>query len=490
MLWSQNHAGAVIQRQASDGIWKQSHGEVRTRFPIRIFSQKQVLALASRPESLLHLVDESREVDGPYFEAQRDELETRFLSIRSRLRALAAQLKTRETIRGALEDLNNRIDIIEKSDYRDVLVAYRRARRQRVAFRSRRQELKRSVELIREAADEVEPSDISVREFDTNDATESDALELLRSAARTQRQIASQLRQEATNLEEFTREFHELSRSTKLHTKAIQAMDTYDLLKANLQGAAIKDPSEFSALMQQRQAIQGQLRNLDEIELEVDDLNIKARDVLKKLEALHVDLAERREAFLGQTLTGNSFVRIELVPFGNDPGSQESDFRKAIAKEDSRYRRYIWDPIRQRGILADLYRDLQEKPRNERTREILRRVHSVKRKILAEREDVGSASQKGWFSKHIQSLPPEQIDRFQLWWPVDTLQIKYRRPLRSGWAPLESGSPGQKSAALLAFLLSYGEEPLILDQPEDDLDNHLIYDLIVEKIRENKGEGK
>ena len=39
---------------------------------------------------------------------------------------------------------------------------------------------------------------------------------------------------------------------------------------------------------------------------------------------------------------------------------------------------------------------------------------------------------------------------------------------------------------MLAFLLAYGNEPLVLDQPEDDLDNHLIYDLVVQQIRSNK----
>ena len=52
--------------------------------------------------------------------------------------------------------------------------------------------------------------------------------------------------------------------------------------------------------------------------------------------------------------------------------------------------------------------------------------------------------------------------------------------------PLESGSPGEKAAALLAFILSYGDEPLLLDQPEDDLDNKLISDLIVRQLRETK----
>ena len=38
----------------------------------------------------------------------------------------------------------------------------------------------------------------------------------------------------------------------------------------------------------------------------------------------------------------------------------------------------------------------------------------------------------------------------------------------------------------MAFLLQYGKEPIILDQPEDDLDNQLIFNLIVKQIKENK----
>jgi predicted ATPase len=56
----------------------------------------------------------------------------------------------------------------------------------------------------------------------------------------------------------------------------------------------------------------------------------------------------------------------------------------------------------------------------------------------------------------------------------------------SGFRSIQEGSPGQKTAALLAFLLSYGKEPIVLDQPEDDLDNHLIYDLIVTQLRNIK----
>ena len=51
---------------------------------------------------------------------------------------------------------------------------------------------------------------------------------------------------------------------------------------------------------------------------------------------------------------------------------------------------------------------------------------------------------------------------------------------------INEGSPGQKCAAILAFILNSGENPLIIDQPEDDLDNSLIYSLVVRSIREMK----
>ena len=86
------------------------------------------------------------------------------------------------------------------------------------------------------------------------------------------------------------------------------------------------------------------------------------------------------------------------------------------------------------------------------------------------------------FQQHLRTLATETWVDFQLWFPEDALEITYGSDRRR----LQEGSPGQKSAALLAFILSYGDAPLILDQPEDDLDNEIIYSLIVQAIRKSK----
>ncbi|MGH3622177.1 MAG: hypothetical protein ACRDQ5_10355, partial [Sciscionella sp.] len=48
-------------------------------------------------------------------------------------------------------------------------------------------------------------------------------------------------------------------------------------------------------------------------------------------------------------------------------------------------------------------------------------------------------------------------------------------------------SGGQKATALLLLLFAQGGRPLVLDQPEDDLDNRFVYDDVVSLLRAEKG---
>jgi ABC-type bacteriocin/lantibiotic exporter with double-glycine peptidase domain len=46
---------------------------------------------------------------------------------------------------------------------------------------------------------------------------------------------------------------------------------------------------------------------------------------------------------------------------------------------------------------------------------------------------------------------------------------------------------GQKCTVLLPILLARRNNPLIIDQPEDNLDNHFIYETVVNSIQRLKG---
>jgi hypothetical protein len=62
---------------------------------------------------------------------------------------------------------------------------------------------------------------------------------------------------------------------------------------------------------------------------------------------------------------------------------------------------------------------------------------------------------------------------------IATDGVEYRK--------LDDLSKGQRATALLLLLLSVSTTPLIIDQPEDDLDNRFVYHGIVQHLRELKG---
>jgi DNA repair ATPase RecN len=57
---------------------------------------------------------------------------------------------------------------------------------------------------------------------------------------------------------------------------------------------------------------------------------------------------------------------------------------------------------------------------------------------------------------------------------------------RAQWQPLDDLSTGQKATAVLLLLLHDSSVPLVIDQPEDDLDNRFISEGVVPRMRDEK----
>ena len=75
--------------------------------------------------------------------------------------------------------------------------------------------------------------------------------------------------------------------------------------------------------------------------------------------------------------------------------------------------------------------------------------------------------------------------------PDDVIVMEFLRqngnPARNDdWQSVTQGSPGQRTAAMLAFVLHHGHEPLVLSQPEDDLDSDWITKLVVKELRRSR----
>jgi DNA repair ATPase RecN len=71
--------------------------------------------------------------------------------------------------------------------------------------------------------------------------------------------------------------------------------------------------------------------------------------------------------------------------------------------------------------------------------------------------------------------------------PGDALKVALR--VDDGYRSLEHLSAGQRATAILLLLFALEGQVLVLDQPEDDLDNRFVYEDIVQLLRRQKGLG-
>lgn len=86
----------------------------------------------------------------------------------------------------------------------------------------------------------------------------------------------------------------------------------------------------------------------------------------------------------------------------------------------------------------------------------------------------------------VDSLIKNRLEFYDLLFSLNYLKIEYR--LNLGDKSLEQLSPGEKGALLLIYYLVLDKDnnPLIIDQPEDNLDNQSVYEKLVPYIRQAK----
>jgi len=262
------------------------------------------------------------------------------------------------------------------------------------------------------------------------------------------------------------------ARYTQWRSQLQEAQQAHDKLQKQLAEQGVSDPQAFARLTEEKQKLEAQCKAFERMKADRAALDQKIKAQRKLIFERRQAITQSRQAFVQQALANNDHVRITVVPFGYDPRQTERELRELIGVTDDRFADDILNEDASEGLAFEFSRSSES--------EKMVALKALKKKIL----DLEGL--RGHFRNYLirNHEKPEFSDHILAWAPEDDLRIQYKRG--NSWSDIQTGSQGQRSAALLAFLLAFGEEPIVLDQPEDDLDNHLIYDLIVQQIRENK----
>lgn len=489
--WDQQATRTPIEELQADGTWTPAEGDVDQRFPVRIYSQKQIFELARDPEALLDIIDETPEVDAHAWHERWRREETRFLALKAQAREIAAGLAEVPRLRGQLEDVTRKLAVFEAAGHAEVLRDYQTRKRQERAVETWGESFSTAGDRLRTLADDITPETDPAFLTADDEATRS-LLPAAETASAAMQKIRDELLRLAADADSVIAGWQRAVEASAWRASVDTAVSSYEALIAKLRDEGVGEPTEYGRLVQSRQTLETRLQQLEARRTTLADLEAQAKTSLANLTALRTELTAGRATFLAEILHDNPHVRIQVVPYGG-VSVVEPQLRALLSIEDSRFQKDVGIVEDDSGLLGDLYQGYvttvetaDAAARSKAVGAFEARLVNLKDRLatLARGASPAPIVRDQRFAIYVSSLVPEKLDRLAIWFPPDSLTISFSpRNDAQGFRPIAEGSPGQKTAALLAFLLSYGTEPMVLDQPEDDLDNHLIYDLIVNQLR-------
>lgn len=469
LTWNRHGADHAITRLDGDERIPEE-GSVCERFPVRIYSQKQLFAMAQDPDALLTVIDDGPGVGAAEKSREIDHLESRYLSLRAQARSAEARSKGLSGRRAQLSDVQRKLDFLQEGGQAGQLSEYRKNRQLDDTWEEVVKAVWAAVQEVAEAAEQLEVADLGgaeerSREEDRSRMSLAKAhVALGRAVGRLRRTVLADVENAQREIEGILGGEDVLAWRRVLET----GEDEFREASAELTALGIADPAEYTDLLAEARRLRREINELENEQARASKLARDADDTLKLYRERRHALWEARAKFAEDASGGT--IHVEVAPLSNS----------------SRLSRTLIDILGTERFEADR-RALARRIRpatGQWSWDNLDALVSEIRRFLSGRLD-SWPTEDHRFQGALGKVPPERIDRLALYAPDDSVDVRFRS--RGGhWRPLKSGSPGQQTAALLAFALGHGAEPIILDQPEDDLDNTLIYDLLVSQLKETK----
>lgn len=491
--WPQNGDGDFVEEwNEATKCFQASESQLcnEQRFPLRLFSQGQIAALAGESqEALLKVVDDAALTQSR--QTAFAESKSAFLASRAQMRELEGKLQGREILELSLADIQRKLARFDGSDHATVLKNYQRAKLQS-------RELERHIDVAVETAEKLkivanEVSSLALDKDLFDEIEDGQAVNFIESLQKTIDKTRLDVQSVSDTLTEKSNILKVQLESSQWFVRIEAAKAAYDQLKADLQQQGVSDPSEYGRLVQEKQRLEAELKRLDLLNKQFTELREKTKNLFENVQIARRQISHARTEFLEKTLQDNPFVKIKLIPYSRDIQGIERSFRDVLGVADGKYSDDIYqeqETAEAKGLLADMLASVKnlDKPdlwNNQGFEDAI--LKQKKRLVNACR---GKGDFGGWFNKFLKleaEKRPELMDHILCWFPEDGLHVEYsRKGDGRDFQSIGQASAGQRAAAMLAFLLAHGNEPLVLDQPEDDLDNHLIYGLVVQQIRSNK----
>jgi len=432
-------------------------------FEFEQYSQKQIYEVAQEPNSLKDRIDKSI----PEIAVKKNSMEvTRksFFEKSAAIRTIQQKITGKGRLQTEISDIEDRINIYQKSGIASLLLAKEHFVKQDKVINEFIEQATTRENNISKLIQDIDLTELDYTGFDIDHAeglkVQSDLI------IAGYGEIKFELEKLKAEAEKLRSAFETSLLTTSWKSGYDLNQENFLAKKTELELQGIEDISNFESLTQAKTQKVLELEKIVTIEASLGS-EFKERTNLQNEHLKKVkEITALRKQFV-ETYLQDEKVKVSINAFRN-----KNDFiakLRTIIQRDKSFDSDI-------EALTNLYF-------TGNVEQNLSKIVGIFKKIKNE-EQVTEVS--GYFVNLVKAMPESQIDEIELILPDDEIEIKYKPSGTGAFKPLSTASAGQKTTAILTLILAHGNIPLILDQPEDDLDNRLVYELIVDRLKQAK----
>ena len=448
-----------------DGDWEEIEDEEFLNFlEFEQYSQKQIFEISKDHNALLDRIDLNVE-EISQLKDKRKVTKENFLKSCITIRTHQVSLKSRLKLKTDIDDLKKKLQTLDKAGIKELMSekkAFAEEEKLLNDYKEKIQDLVNQLENIKAEFEIEQPKEESFSEGNKDEI--QDILTEIKQALSAK---ATEYEVLITSISQIKNDLENKIESSQWQQAYSTAITKYDSKKAELEAEGVENIDQYEAISKDIEVKEEELVALDVIK-EQERLELTERSKYQEefIQLCRV-ISEKRKEFIDDNVTDDK-IRVKIKPFRNQT-SFELQVRKIIGKDTS------FEPDFKK--LKDLCFQGNVEQKIKEVKEVFRKNY------FDDNADIVG----GHFKNAVKGITDAGMDELELFMPEDEVVVEYKPENADTFKSLSTASAGQRTTAILTFLLSFGTIPLLLDQPEDDLDNRLVYDLIVDRLKIAKG---
>lgn len=441
-------------------------------YPIVLITQKELFEMALEQDKLFRFID--RNINYSQWERDFNKIISDYIESKSKERTLLLEIKDKQLIEEKFKQTNKILTTYEKYDFSELIKQHKIYSQQASKLNTVHQRIE---ELKSQLSGFVVDDIYSEVDFLNDDTPDINEFRVSTQA------VKDNITREITNLTNLAQRWIEVWNTSMWKNKRDTKKSEYEKLKVELAEQG-RDIGGYNDAIKSQEEYLKQLKVIENKEKDYSSQCEASQVLFTNIKDKRRDLFNLRKLYIDQVndrlekAYGEIRVKFDISYLGNVVES-EQEFREVIERTDGKFDSEILliDPYNyenSKGLLIDIENADNKEDKLQNIKNILLDI------------DNNTNQFSGWFINHIKSIFSDNSkeDRLLTWFPKDKLEVTI--VLNGREESIETASPGQKATALMTYIITETDGPLIIDQPEDDLDNRMVTSLIVDGVRNIK----